>query len=182
MASPRRDALSDREAYSALGGQMGILHRTLMSHRLASSFDKGALVAHTWAAIYDSVIEGKPPAFSEYEPLCQYTAGWICGSILASAIAREGKPGDDSAAKTYDELAFRTTVSVCDELAFMRGITFEALVGPLRSTPEFWRGYNEAYKELVRMLSGAVEFFPVGFSGYTSIQPIPTAQPNLPTQ
>ncbi|MBK7658537.1 MAG: hypothetical protein IPJ28_05020 [Betaproteobacteria bacterium] len=74
---------------------------------------------------YAAVLEGKPERFRSELPLCQYTAGWICGALLAGFVRIAGRPKAEFERNFYDGVAFAGTASICNEeshLTFMRGI------------------------------------------------------------
>jgi len=118
---------------------------------------------------YAAVLEGKPERFRSELPLCQYTAGWICGALLAGFVRIAGRPKAEFERNFYDGVAFAGTASICNEeshLTFMRGIDAADVEHLNASSSEFRVAYERAYSEYGRMASGEPMFFPVGFESY----------------
>jgi len=124
-------------------------------------------------ALYCESIEGKPAKFRSSAPLCQYTAGWLCGGLLAGVIRLAGLPKGDAESSHYDLSAFREVVAICNReasLAYMRGIELGDIERLVADSAEYRKGYEQAYTEYGRMVSGDPMFFPRAFGSYMATQ------------
>lgn len=120
-------------------------------------------------ALYCETIKEKPVKFRSSAPLCQYTAGWLCGGLLAGIVRLGGRPMDDAESSLYDQCAFREVVAICNReasLAYMRGVEIADIEHLVSESTEFRNGYERAYSEFGRMVSGDPMFFPRAFESY----------------
>jgi hypothetical protein len=153
---------------------MGMFRRFTLRTKLLEASRKGLGFVERSAQIYSLLLENKPDQFKLFDGICQYTAGWACGSVLSYMVAFAGRPETPDEEEMYDGIAFDSVEQICkssEYLGYMRGLTADDARG-IRVSPEFDRGYRDAWRETVRLLSGdTAMFFPIGFKGYRPEDP-----------